>query len=80
MIRLDSLPWVTILKQVHDSLVFQIPTHRFTPANLAVIKQHLEVEVPYPDDPLLIPWEASYSLKSWGDVEKMKWSMEGINL
>lgn len=80
MIRLDSLPWVTILKQVHDSLVFQIPTHRFTPANLAVIKQHLEVEVPYPDDPLLIPWEASYSLKSWGDVEKMKWSMEGITL
>lgn len=77
-INIRKIPWVELLKQVHDSLVFQIPIHRFTPANLAVIQRHLEVEVPYPNDPLLIPWEASYSLKSWGDVEKFKWSMEGV--
>jgi len=75
-----NIPWAEMLLQVHDSLVFQIPTHRFTPNNMEVIRQHLSVEVPYPNDPLLIPWECSYSLKSWGEVEKMKWSMEGLKL
>lgn len=78
MIRLDSIPWVEILLQVHDSLVFQIPSHRFTPANLAVIKDHLTVPVPYPNDPLLIPWDLSYSRESWGKCEKAKWTLEDV--
>jgi DNA polymerase-1 len=79
-IRLRSLPWVSLLLQVHDSLVFEIPTHRFTPSNLATIKDHLEVEVPYPNDPLLIPWEVAASAASWGDCQKIKWSMEDVQL
>jgi len=77
-VKLSSIPWVDILLQVHDSVVFQIPIHRFTPANLQVIKQHLETPVPYPSDPLLIPWEVAWSDKSWGDVKKVKWTLEGV--
>lgn len=77
-IQLRKLPWINLLLQVHDSLVFEIPTHRFTPTNLATIKDHLTVEVPYPADPLVIPWECSYSFTSWGDCQKMKWSMEDV--
>ena len=54
-VRLRALPWVTILLQVHDSVVFQIPNHRFTKTDLATIREHLTVAVPY-DDPLTIPW------------------------
>jgi DNA polymerase-1 len=79
-IELSKIPWVTILKQVHDSLVFQIPTHRFTPANLQVIRETLSVPVPYPNDPLVIPWEVAWSATSWGDCKKIKWSMEDTDL
>lgn len=68
-----NLPWVEILLQVHDSLVFQIPFHRYSPSGMKAIREQLRVEVPYPD-PLVIPWGIAVSEKSWGDVEKIDWS------
>lgn len=70
----DGLPWLDILLQVHDSVVFQLPFHRATPSNFAAIKRHLEVAVPYPNDPLIIPWGLAMSDRNWQDVQKKKWS------
>lgn len=67
-----NLPWVDILLQVHDSLVFQIPFHKMSPSGLLEIQKYLAVEVPYPD-PLVIPWGMAISEKSWGDVAKVNW-------
>ena len=67
------LPWIDLLLQVHDSLVFQIPFHRYSPSNLQEIKKILTVEIPY-TDPLIIPWGLAVSEKSWGDVQKVDWS------
>lgn len=68
-----KVPWVQILLQVHDSLVFQFPYHRDNPSSWQEIKDVLRVEAPYPNDPLVIPWGLAMSPKSWGDVEKKKW-------
>lgn len=67
-LQLQRLSWVEILMQVHDSIVFQIPSHRHSPINLETIKRHLEVPVPYAD-PLLISWGITASEKSWGDCK-----------
>ena len=63
----EAFPFVEMLLQVHDSLVFQLPMqHR---GKLREMKAVLdEVEIPYPDDPLRIPWGFKVSDKSWGDV------------
>lgn len=62
-----SVPEVEFLLQIHDSLVFQIPTaSRIRPQDISLA---LGVATPYPD-PLLIPWSLARSEKSWGDVEK----------
>lgn len=74
-VRLRSLPWVTILLQVHDSVVFQIPNHRFTSRDLTTIREHLTIAVPYPD-PLTIPWGLAASRQSWGDVKDYNWNGE----
>lgn len=66
-------PWADLLLQVHDSLVFQLPIHRHDESSLARIEQSLSVEIPYPGDPLIIPWGLATSEKSWGDVQKRKW-------
>lgn len=71
---IENLPWVDLLLQVHDSLVFQIPTHRFTPSNMETIKRHLDVPVPYPD-PLLIPWGLATTTEAWGKCKKTKWDL-----
>lgn len=68
------IPWSQLLLQVHDSLVFQIPFHRYNPSSMAELKQVLDIPVPYPD-PLRIPWGLAVSEKSWGDVEKKNWSL-----
>jgi len=65
-------PWATILLQVHDSIIFQVPTHRFTQASFREVRSALEVPIPYPD-PLIIPWGLAASAASWGEVRKMKW-------
>jgi DNA polymerase-1 len=68
-----AIPWATILLQVHDSIVFQLPFHRYTLASMGEIKQIISIPVPYPGDPLLIPWGLAASEKSWGHVKKIKW-------
>lgn len=72
----ERLPWVQILLQVHDSLVFQVPTVRVR--DLLLVREALLNPVPY-DDPLVIPWEVSLSPVSWGHCAKMKWE-EAIDL
>lgn len=67
-----KIPWATILLQVHDSLVFQVPFHRANVSDFNSIRQAISIEIPYPD-PLVIPWGLALSHKSWGDVEKKKW-------
>ncbi len=71
-----EVPWVEMLLQVHDSLVFQIPYSRIEPASIEQIRKHLHVPVPY-DDPLIIPWGASASLSSWGDCKEFGWGNVG---
>jgi len=64
-----SIGWIELLLQVHDSIVFQIPSHRWGEAStLDTIQRHLENPVPYPD-PLLIQWSIAGSETSWGDCK-----------
>lgn len=65
----DRCPWVEILIQVHDSLVFQVPTH--CEDRIEQIKSSLSVSVPYAD-PLTIPWGLKSSGVSWGDCVEVK--------
>lgn len=68
-LQLNSIPWVEMLLQVHDSIVFQIPSFLWGQAStLDLIKSHLSVPVPY-DDPLVISWGIAGSEKSWGDCK-----------
>lgn len=64
-----NLPWVTVLMQVHDSLVIQIPKAMFTPENLKLIEAQLLVPLPArtSNKPLIIPVEWKASDKSWGE-------------
>jgi DNA polymerase I-like protein with 3'-5' exonuclease and polymerase domains len=64
----DRCPWTELLLQVHDSLVFQVPSHRDD--CIPQIRSALPNEVPYPD-PLVIPWGLKSSTKSWGDCEEV---------
>lgn len=66
-------PWAPLLLQVHDSLVFQLPFHKETPQAMAQIKAALEVEIPFPGDPRIIPWGIKRSERSWGDLTKRSW-------
>jgi DNA polymerase-1 len=68
-----NLPWVDIMLQNHDSLVMQVPFHRYDQRYL--IKEQLENPVPYPD-PLVIPWGLKSSPKSWGAVKPDTWITE----
>lgn len=61
-----ALPYVEILLQVHDSIVFQVPNHRAE--QFDKIQEALLVEIPY-DDPLVIPWGLKWSQQSWGDCQ-----------
>lgn len=69
-----ELPWLHVLLQVHDSVVFQIPNSKFESSSLARIKELLTIPVPYPD-PLIIPWEMAYSRESWGKCKKANWDL-----
>jgi DNA polymerase I len=66
----ECCPYVEILIQVHDSLVFQIPKSYYHEDRLREIHSALHVPVPYPD-PLVIPWKLSASEKSWGDCQEI---------
>ena len=63
------LPYVEILLQVHDSLVFQIPFRHAD--NHDAIRAALSITIPY-KDPLTIPWGLAKSEISWGDVKEVK--------
>jgi hypothetical protein len=65
-------PWAEILLQVHDSLVFQIPTHKKKQKHITEIRHSHTIPIPYPD-PHTIPWGLALSEKSWGDIQKKKW-------
>lgn len=58
-----------LLLQTHDSINFQFKTTA-TPSPEA-IGRTLRVLTPY-SDPLYIPWDLKSSLKSWGEMEKVK--------
>ena len=62
-----NLPWVKLLLQVHDSLVFQIPKEKLNDIH-EIYKVVHSIVIPYPD-PLCIPWKLKLSAKSWGDAE-----------
>lgn len=65
----DGRTFEGMILQTHDSLNFQFPVNAVPPPNQ--IRETLVVEIPY-DDPLTIPWDLKSSLKSWGDMEKVK--------
>lgn len=67
-----NLPYVDVLLQVHDSVVIQLPQHRFNPSTLRTIRALLTLPVPY-DDPLEIEWSLKASARSWGDCLKYNW-------
>jgi DNA polymerase I len=58
-------PWVEMLVQVHDSIVFQVP-HRYE-NHIEDIATGLICEVPYTPNPLVIQWGISKSRTSWGE-------------
>jgi DNA polymerase-1 len=62
-------PWVEMLLQVHDSLVFQV-THE-NENRLAELLTGLSYPIPYAK-PLTIQWVLSRSRVSWGDCEAIK--------
>ena len=66
-------PWAPLLLQVHDSLVFQLPFRYDRPCYYRQIKEALEVEIPFPNDPRVIPWGIKSSECSWGDLHKHDW-------
>lgn len=61
-------PWVEMLLQNHDSLVFQVP--KPYSERHEEIRSGLSITCPYPD-PLTIPWGISKSAISWGDCQKV---------
>lgn len=64
--QLRKLPYVELLLQVHDSLVWQVP---FKYADRIVeMENALRVVIPYAD-PLTIQWKLARSDKSWGDCK-----------
>lgn len=61
-------PFVEILIQVHDSVVFQVP---FAHADkLDTFREALRVPIPYEPE-LVIDWSLARSDKSWGECEKV---------
>ncbi len=67
----ENLPWVKLLLEVHDNLVFQYPRSKHASRDL--IRQQLQITVPY-DDPLTIQWGLKTSEKSWGDAQPTAWA------
>jgi len=66
----EAFPFVQLLLQVHDSLVFQIPKSQNGVSTIQRMKEALLVTIPY-DDPLVIRWSISSSEKSWGECEEL---------
>lgn len=58
-----------MLLQTHDSINFQFPTNNVP--SVGELRETMKVTIPY-DDPLEIPWELKQSVRSWGEMEKVK--------
>lgn len=69
------IPWATIRMQVHDSIIFEVPFHRWTPGCLAEIRRAITIPIPY-KDPLIIPWGIKASEISWGKAKDCTWEGE----
>lgn len=66
----EKCPWIEVLLQVHDSVVFQVEWRHAQ--RIEEMQNALLVEIPYPgQDPLVIPWDMKRSEKSWGDCAKV---------
>jgi len=61
-------PWIQVLLQVHDSLVFQYPIARAEEARAKIKSIAGSIVIPYPD-PLIIPVGLKTSQISWGDCK-----------
>lgn len=72
-----NFPFLQVLMQVHDSLVFQLPYFYVKQSILEKIKETVEIPVPYPE-PLVIPWGIAASKTSWGECSEIKWTGEGL--
>lgn len=66
----EKAPWINLLIQVHDSLVFQYLTSMRE--RLWEARRLMTIVVPYPD-PLTIPWGLSTSTVSWGAAKATPW-------
>jgi DNA polymerase I len=64
---------VRILLQVHDSLVLQLPYNRRKEVLPEIKKELTSIVVPFPDEPLRIPWNFKWSLRSWGHCHPVNW-------
>jgi DNA polymerase-1 len=65
----ECCPWVEMLLQVHDSLVFQVKHEHEN--RLDEIRSGLRVAIPYAN-PLTIQWGLARSRVSWGDCESVR--------
>lgn len=61
-------PEIQVLMQVHDSLVWQAPTHTFHESRSRFADLAKTIIIPYPD-PLIIPVGFKSSTISWGDCQ-----------
>lgn len=64
----QKFPFIEMLLQNHDSLVFQLPIERDTLETRRAMRDALHIPIPF-DDPLYIPWGFDSSGSSWGDVK-----------
>jgi len=66
----QTLPYIQLLLQVHDSLVFQCRIGQREQAIRDVWRLSQGVVVPYPD-PLVIPVGFKWSARSWGEAQEV---------
>ena len=60
-------PFLRLLAQIHDSVLFEIPVARLK--EWKTIAKAMEVAIPYSDE-LTIPVEVKYSLTNWAEMRK----------
>lgn len=63
-----AAPWIRVLLQVHDSLVFCYPIARREEAQ-AIIQREARIRLPYSHADIYIPIGWKTSIHSWGDCE-----------
>jgi DNA polymerase-1 len=74
MLRLHrEVPNCQLLLQCHDSLVCQVRNDRISRTLREIDAVFSTIVVPY-SDPLIVPWGAKSSRKSWGELSPLRWS------